>query len=461
MKISSSMQHILLICALLSIIAFIVFLSVNNMELQKNLAELKAKNEQREEKEEDGEIVRSISRQLEEIAFQQKDLSDIRLREAEQQAQIAEKMRLQAESQQKIAEEERKIAAEERQNAEQQRQIAVNERETAVRARTEAEQLRQRAIGKSLGTLSVNQYNVGNKELAMILAYASWYFTTENDGDLFDTEVFEALNLLGGGTDNYVEHKAAVSTIRCFVADDQYGKDRMSVFTCGRYGEIMMDVINCSNNTVINKMLLFSNKDYDFRDMYVDRDGMVYAKSLDGTVIKVSSVNTEISVLKEIPENIEKNFKHTNKSVRETRSGKKVAIGNNKGEIIFTDEATGEVKNLLGHNSEITGLFLVGESLFSSSLDGTLRIWDVKSAVPDPVTLVKTESWIYDMENSTDGMTLWLGCGDGSITSVLIDPNVLAERIKSKVTRNLTQKEWSEYIGKDVPYIEFVKSNKL
>ena len=348
---SSSIRYALFIVVLLSIMAFIALLIIQNRELHKSLEELNAKNEQRVEKEEDGEVVRSISRQLEEIAYQQKDLSNIRLREAEQQTIIADKMRLQAEHQQKIAEEERKTAAEERQNAEQQRQIAENEREAAVKARTEAEQLRQRAIGKSLGTLAVNQYNIGHEDLAKILAYASWYFTTENGGKLLASEGFEALKLLGGGTESYVEHKAAVSTIKCFLADDQYGKDRMTVFACGSYGYSIMDIVNSSDNSVINKMLLFSDKKYDFRDMYIDRDGMIYAKSFDGTGIKVSSVNTAISVLKEFPENIEKNFKHTNKSGIKIRSNQKVAVGNKKGEIIFTDETTGEVKNLLGHSS--------------------------------------------------------------------------------------------------------------
>ena len=454
-----------------------------NVQIQHELDAAKDSISILEKKEKDAEIVKSISSQMEEIAYQQKYVSDMEREEAVQQAQIAQKMRLSAEKerqlatesemkamsalslaedqkhiadeQRKNAEQQRMAAEEQRKQAEEQRHIAENEREIAVKAKTESNKLRLITIGRNLGTMAVNQYAANNKDLAMALAYTAWYFISTNDGNLFTPEVFEALTLTGSGRVESKEHQAGVSALLVFDKNAVTTK----IVSCGRYGEIIETTFSNTDNRITGRKVLFSDKAYDFRDLYIDKFKNIFAMSYDNKLVKVSHTG-KISVLTSFPESTKNDMKR-GKIVKENNVVAEgdvfVAAGNKKGEIILKNKKTGDVKKLNGHSSAITDLVFVDNSLFSCSLDGELLIWNVSSSVVSPVILLDKGVWIYDMEKSNDNQTLWLGCGDGSITALFISPKKMLARLKNRKKRDLTIQEWKEYVGDDVPYISFGK----
>lgn len=77
-----------------------------------------------QEKEKDGLVVRRISKQMEDIAYQQKEVSDRQREEAITQTRIANEMRIQAEKQRQNAEIAKKQAIKAFELAEEQRVLA-------------------------------------------------------------------------------------------------------------------------------------------------------------------------------------------------------------------------------------------------------------------------------------------------------------------------------------------------
>jgi WD40 repeat protein len=87
------------------------------------------------------------------------------------------------------------------------------------------------------------------------------------------------------------------------------------------------------------------------------------------------------------------------------------------------DLSTGEVvRTLRGHTRALTGLVLSGNSLISSSADGTLRAWDYSS---DATNCAGLQLWsgpegVGAMVRSADGLTVFAGWNNGVIAQICI-----------------------------------------
>ena len=144
------------------------------------------------QKEKQSAVDRSISAQMEEIANQQREISDEQREEALQQTRVANEMRERSEAERHnaIIAQQNAIASERRaldayDQAEQQRQIAEHQRIQAEFSKRVADTLSYLSLVRSLGSLSVNQYRAGNRDLATLLSYASYLFTSRYQGDVF------------------------------------------------------------------------------------------------------------------------------------------------------------------------------------------------------------------------------------------------------------------------------------
>ena len=118
-------------------------------------------------------VVERISKQMEDIAYQQMEISDKRREEALYQMNIADQMRSRAESEQMKAQEAARNEVEARSMAEQQRELAVTQQRQAEHARNVADTLSYIALGRSLASLSSTQYLAGNHDASKLLAFAA------------------------------------------------------------------------------------------------------------------------------------------------------------------------------------------------------------------------------------------------------------------------------------------------
>jgi len=474
------------------------------------------------EKEKRSAIVKSVSKQMEEIAYQQKAISDEQREEAIQQKKVADEMRLRSEVERQnalIARQEAEISEQQAQDA---RLIAENERQMAEHQRIQAEfskrvadTLSYIALGRSLGNLSIVQGQVGNTELADLLAYASYHYISKYDGDVYYPAVFQALMTASLSKLSWPRHNGSVLGIESLV------KDKHSMVSVSSYGEI---ILHKKNHDQLESKTLFSNKDYDFRDVYVDNNDIIYVVSRGGHLVIIENGVAKIVPVPLLvhPQAItfldEQNLllvgeqglavyskerglivatreldfritafkrydnrpmlfdnlgrQHTVYDINDLKSSPipvkgtvtafasskntmQRAYGMSDGTIYMYDEKDGKITKLGGHMSRISKLKLNGNKLFSASYDGRMNLWNVASEKIEPMTLMSTNSWIMSFTFDQSKQYAWMGDRDGDIIEALMSVPMMVDIIRNKLKRDFTKEEWNYYIGDKVPYESF------
>ena len=218
-------------------------------------------------KQKDAIIQKRISEQLEEIAQQQKLITENQRAIALEQSAIAEQKKQEAIVQKQVADKAKTRAENAFQDAENQRKIAVNQKEVAERAEKNANRLRMLALGQSLSAKSINQSNTGNDSLATMLALAAWQFTNNNNGDLYQTELFQALKLASNGKNNFRAHSRP---IRDVVVAPGSSTDEMTLVSVDEGGTVISWKGNYQN---LYHAILWENKDYDLRKAVFNGSG--------------------------------------------------------------------------------------------------------------------------------------------------------------------------------------------
>ena len=229
-------------------------------------------------------VDRMVSKQMEEIAYSQQQLSDERSLEAIRQKEIAEEMTVRSETErqnairaQAEAEASAQQALESYQMAEQQKKEAIVQRSHAEKARQVADTLNYISLGRTLGTQSYAIYRAGDRELGNLLAYASYLYTQEYGGNLYGASVFPALTQSAGGKMDWNIHNGCISDI-----DFMPGTDRL--FSVSLYGEICQHELK---GGTLNSRRLFTDKQYRFRDAFASPVGKGYFVSYTGHLVIV------------------------------------------------------------------------------------------------------------------------------------------------------------------------------
>lgn len=132
-----------------------------------------------------------------------------------------------------------------------------------------------------------------------------------------------------------------------------------------------------------------------------------------------------------------------------------LAVGREKGDIILINLEENEIERVIsGHQSAVTDVgFNNTDSLFlSASRDGTTKIWNTYNSRKLPIILDDHDDWVFTATFTPDGNQVVTGSKDKHIRVWTLDYQLLADRICTLISRNLTQKEWNEYIGNDIAY---------
>lgn len=249
--------------------------------------DLKSQLEDLKLSEADATVVKRVSQQMEDIAYQQKEISDRQRLRAEEQSRLAMQMRDRAEQERKVAREAEEMAVLAAREAEEQRvnalihqQTAEIQRDEATAAKSITDTLSCRTLGRTLGTSALSQYESGNKEIASMLAYTSWMFLDQYKGNTYQPECFDALNTCAECTRPIeTSTTGSVRAIRK-MKDDIY-------VAISDYGEIELLL----PDSLKSGRMLMRDPSYDFRDVYADTDH-VYALSLHGAFCVVDSDGT-------------------------------------------------------------------------------------------------------------------------------------------------------------------------
>ncbi|MBP5426019.1 MAG: hypothetical protein J6Y33_08125 [Prevotella sp.] len=489
-------------------------------DLESQVAELKLQEKR-------SSVVRSVSKQMEEIAYQQKEISDEQREEAIQQKRTAEEMRHRSEVERQnalIAQEKAVVSEQQAQEArlvaESERQMADHQRVQAEFSKRVADTLSYVTLGRSLGSLSLVQSRLGNTDLAALLAYASYLYVDRYKADVYYPAVFQSLMTASQSKRTWFTHRGALMGV------DYASGNNNSLVTVSSYGEV---VRHLKQGDQLRSDILLSNKDYDFRDVYIDEDSTIYAISRSGhlaiirnnaaQVIPIEALEHPMGVVKLDDTSVlligdrglgvydkqrrmivatrefdfhltaasrydnmpilfdDRGRQHIVKDINDlqtseapvsgrvtafasSKTSKRQVFGMSDGTIYLYDEKDQKLTKLEGHLSRISKLKLNNLRLVSSSYDGTVKFWNTASAKIEPMTMLTADSWImnFDFDNSKN--YAWIGDRNGNLMEALLSVPMLVDLVRKNLKRNFTQDEWDYYIGKNVPYEEFVNDSR-
>lgn len=466
-------------------------------------------------KEKESAVMQSVNAQMEELANQQRIISEEQRDEAEQQARLANDMRLHAEQERQNAQEAEKRALDASEVAKGQRTIAENQRVQAEYAKRVADTLSILTMARNIGNIALTQQSAGNKELASLLAYASYTFTKRYQGDIYHPSIYEALTKVSGGSHRWaVAHGAIMKAIAI--------PGTNSFMTISKYGEILRHTRTDNN---LQTKTVFSDKNYDIRDIYINNERTYYAVShtghliackengkthiipIDGAIrpFRIYSYDNELVVTAE--QSVHVIDAITLKPIKTLPLGFKTSIaGRKNGQIVLFDEngnmymlnkeftkatrqnlpfkgrvtsynhsvstnqqaygmydgtiyyidPSGKLHKLIGHNSRVTRINYNKNRLYTCSYDGTVRYWNVMSEKIDPITILNLRQWVVCLSFDKSYHFIWTGDQNGNLTETLIDIPEMANKLKAGLKRNLTRDEWNYYIGRNIPYETFV-----
>ncbi len=484
-------------------------------------------------------VDRSISAQMEDIANEQRELSDEKREEALLQTRVANEMRQRSEAERlnaleaernavasekkaleasAVAEDQRKLAESQRVLAEDQRKMAEHQRIQAEFSKRKADTLSYIALARSLGSISTIQSQTGNDEIANLLGYASYLYTSRYKGDIYNPTVFQALIELSQSKMTWTEHIGAVMNMECFPGQND------KLVSVSNYGEI---ILSERQDNKLKSNVLFKNSQYDFRDVIIDSTtGSIYAVSRTGHLV---IIDKDLKTIKTLElDNVENPFRLHNlsdksvlvigekalaiinlkrKVVADTKQLPfRVVLGGRKDNfpVLFDDKGmmhlvkgldsfstekvpvdgrvtafcksnntgfeaygmadgtiwlfdkTGNRQKLVAHRSRISKMKFNGRRLFSASYDGTMNLWIADQEKVVPMTMVETGNWIMHFTYEASKNTFWMGDVKGNLIYVNISVPAMVETIRKKLKRNLTPDEWNFYIGQDVPYEPFI-----
>ena len=460
---------------------------------KENIDELKAQLEVLQRRDKQSAVLQSVSKQMEEIAYEQKKISDEQREEAEEQTKVANEMR---------------------QRSEEERHNAIIAQQKAL----ESERMALNALGRSLGALALTQFRAGNQEIGDLLSYASYLYTERYHGDVYYPAIYQALSQSSQSKDEWNRHSDAVYNLEFMPKSDN------KLVSISSYGEILYHEVSGNQ---LKTTTLFKDRNYDFRDILINqnnntiyaisRNGYLYIKNgndvkflevplvrpfkiqtcLDERYLLLSgetnlalfdqTTNTIVGT-KELDYKVvlsarlehmpllfdDKGRMHIVKDLNniETRkipvSGQVTAFASSnssgleafgmKDGTIYLYDKNKNVRKLVGHRSRISRIRIYQNRIFSSSYDGSINLWISSNEKMEPITLYTSNNWIIYFNYDRSKNYLWLGDQKGSLSQVLISVPMMVERIKHKLKRNFTQDEWNYYIGKNIPYETFIST---
>jgi WD40 repeat protein len=116
---------------------------------------------------------------------------------------------------------------------------------------------------------------------------------------------------------------------------------------------------------------------------------------------------------------------------------------------------------LKGHSAWVSSVAFSpdGKALASGSFDCSIRLWQVNqidwktlTIREEPIVLEDHEQSVTSVAFTPDGKYLVSGGYDNTVRLWIASTDILADMVCQKVLRNLTEREWQQFIGEDIPY---------
>ena len=352
----------------IAVIAGLVVYVLVSSGYEKHIESLENRIDEMEAAERSALITKRISEQMEDIAYEQKALSDKQRERAEEQSRRADIERGKAELERSLAvkaEQQARASAQQAENmrkiAEQQSELAVQHMVEAQEARAQADTLFYQSLAHSLAQTSITQYNSGEKDLAALLAYSAWYFTDAYKGNVYHQDIYTSLLDNAQGAKMHIGR--VMGNPRAMASFSNGNEKGFVVVT--DYGEIFrFTKTDDEKSNGYKRELMFSHKDHLFRDVCIVGNEII-ALDVEGMLVKSTKNNTSLLYLpmRNMPR---ERWRH----LLQFEDGNLVAVGEHqivwldpKGEKIIRSTSVGDVITEAGICEDILCIFTKGGDL--------------------------------------------------------------------------------------------------
>lgn len=519
-SVATALVAALLMSCAGSIALFVLYLREQNRneELTAQLESLK-KEESRSavmqsinaQMEEIADQERKVSDMEREKAIEQSKVAEAERKNAESQRRVAEEQRLNALLAERKAVEASDLALRQRSIAEQQRAEA----ETAKRV---TDTLSYNALARSLGSLAVTQQTAGDGQLASLLACAAYNFTTRYKGDVYTPAVYQALSMASASIKKWNVCRGAVTKMaqlpgaNAFLTVSSYGEimrheqtadnnlnteailqdnafdfrdlvaDADGTFYAlshtghlvhGKPGSVTTTLVEGAEKPFrlfrldTDRLLVVAERSIHI----VDRKKMTQAKRLrlDFKACMAGESGQRLMLFDAMGRAYAMDYSTFEVKARQlpfvpqpvtsyayNKSNAYEAFGTVEGTVFIADDK-GAVQRLVGHRSRVSRVMFDADRLYSTSYDGTVRFWHFRQKKIEPMTIIDSRQWVVSFIFGQSMRRIWTGSQNGTIMQALIDPHLMADSVRRKLTRELTLEEWEYYIGRNVPYETLTK----
>lgn len=137
-------------------------------------------------------------------------------------------------------------------------------------------------------------------------------------------------------------------------------------------------------------------------------------------------------------------------SMTVSADGNTLAVGCRSGNLYLLNAGNGAVlRRVNAHQSNVTSLAFgsKGQSLASASLDGSLKVWNLRRDDVAPVIFNDHESWIWCVAYDSGNDLYYSGGRDKTIRFYDLDYNRNYKQLKGLVKRELSPQEKMQYMG--------------
>lgn len=238
-------------------------------------------------------IDRAVSQQMEDIAYQQKAISDEHLVQARENALLAEENARESEANALRADEERRQAIRAKEEANAQRLVAEERSRQAEMANSiarsaleETSCMTYRQLGVQLGATAHNQVSEQNadEQLSSLLSLWSYIFLKRTGGNTYSSDTYMALSRNSGTERTYFSPSHGEIKSVCM------GRNGCVVMATS-YGEVAV-----IDGDMVRNLLVHDSRDFDFRKVMVrgdvivllSRDGrMLFVDDSDGSICRI------------------------------------------------------------------------------------------------------------------------------------------------------------------------------
>ena len=166
------------------------------------------------------------------------------------------------------------------------------------------------------------------------------------------------------------------------------------------------------------------------------------------------------------------------------KASKCLLLGVKDGTVYPVNPYNRVMETLAAHKAKCLDITMLGPVVVTGGYDKTAYIWNMDNLLfesglsfreeleQEKVVKRKTASqeipteWLVPVDYTFDGWTLsvcgdqdgksaWIGTSSGNVLLLNSSADDMAQQLHNQLTRNLTQQEWTRYVGVSIPYMTF------